>query len=82
MSVKKIEKQGNKLRIELEIEISADSMLQSEENIEQVLNATGVVASEIALSSFDTDGSPIESEGIVMTSKGRQKKSIKVSGAK
>jgi hypothetical protein len=82
MSVKKIEKQGNKLRIELEIELSADSMLQSEENIEQVLNATGVAASEIALSSFDTDGSPIESAGRVMTSKGQQKKSIKVSGGK
>ncbi|MEM9848415.1 MAG: hypothetical protein AAF847_11035 [Bacteroidota bacterium] len=74
MGVKKIEKQGNKLRIELEIEISPDSMLKSEENIETVLNATGVAASELALSEFDTDGSPIELEGTVLISKGQQKK--------
>ncbi|MEM0992017.1 MAG: hypothetical protein AAGI49_03230 [Bacteroidota bacterium] len=74
MGVKKIEKQGNKLRIELEIEISPDSMLKSEENIETVLNTTGVAASELALSEFDTDGSPIELEGTVLISKGQQKK--------
>lgn len=77
MSIKKIEKLGDELEITIRVKLDKTSMLQSEENIEEALNEAGVLASEHALSEFDTDGRPIEVDGLILTSKGQQKKSTK-----
>ena len=45
-----------------------------EANIQSVLNDAGTIGSGEALKQFDTDGLPIEVEGKMMTSKGKQPK--------
>lgn len=77
MSSKIIKKQGNKIKIEMEIELDSNSMLSSEEQIAKALNEAGLLATEEALELFDADGLPIEKSGKVLTSKGKQKKNIK-----
>ena len=77
MSVKQIKDLGNELEITIRVELDKTSMLKSEELIEKALNEAGVLASQKALENFDTDGSPIELDGRILTSKGQQKKSIK-----
>lgn len=77
MSVKDIKDLGDELELTIRIKLDKSSMLKSEELIERALNEAGVVASEKALENFDTDGSPIEIGGRILTSKGQQKKSIK-----
>src|ERR1700751_1312423 len=47
------------------------SMLDFEENLQQQLNAAGVLATQEALQQFDTDGSPITVGAITLTSKGQ-----------
>ena len=42
-----------------------------------MLNEAGTIASGEALKQLDTDGMPIEVEGKILTSKGKQGKSIK-----
>lgn len=74
MSSKIIKKVGNKLLVELEIELDDSSMLSSEERIQQAVNEMGNLLTGEALEKFDTDGSPIEVNGEKMTSKGRKKK--------
>jgi len=51
------------------------SMLDQENLIQQGINQAGLVATEYALSQFDTDGSPISVEGKKHTSKGTVSKS-------
>ena len=63
--------------MEIEIELDPGSMLNSEEQIAAALNEAGLQATQEALEQFDTDGSPIEVKGEVLTSKGKQKKSTK-----
>ena len=77
MKSKVIKKTGNKLKLEVEIELDSTSMLNSEEQIAKALNEAGLLATEEALELFDTDGSPIELDGQLLTSKGKQKKIIK-----
>ena len=48
-------------------------MLNSEEQIQLALNQAGLLATETALTQFDTDGSPIELDGEQYTSKGKKK---------
>jgi hypothetical protein len=48
-----------------------NSMLESEETIQSVLNEAGTLASGEALKQFDTDGLPIEMAGTTWTSKGQ-----------
>jgi hypothetical protein len=48
-----------------------DSILDTEEAIQQALNQAGVVATEEALTRFDTDGAPIRIGPIKMTSMGK-----------
>jgi len=50
------------------------SFLEMEERIQNSVNEVGLQATLTALSSFDTDGKPIEVSGKRMTSKGKQKK--------
>jgi len=65
---------GNKITLELEIELDPTSMLSSEEQIAKVLAEAGLQATHEALKQFDTDGSPILLNGKVLTSKGKEKK--------
>ena len=78
MKSKVISKTGNKLKIEMEIELDPTSMLNSEDQIAKALNDAGLLATGEALELFDANGSPIELKGRVMTSKGKQKKTTKV----
>lgn len=75
MQSKIIKKNGKELTLEVKILLDPNSMLNSEEQIQNSLNEAGVLAIQTALSQFDTDGSPIEVKGKKYTSKG-QKKSL------
>ena len=55
MAVKIIRKEGKKLIIEITIDLE-DSMLDSEEAIQAVVNEAGTLATEEALKQFDTQG--------------------------
>lgn len=77
MSVYQIKDLGEEIEMTIRVKVDKTSMLRSEELLEAALNEAGVAASEIVLENFDTDGSPIEVEGKILTSKGKQKKSIK-----
>jgi len=71
-----IKKEGNKITLQLEIELDPNSMLNSEEQIAEALNEAGIKASKEALEQFDSDGLPIEINSQVFTSKGKVKKNI------
>jgi len=61
--------------VSIEVKIPYGStMLSTEENIQQCLNEAGKLATECALSRYDTDGSPIEVAKIRHTSKGLSSK--------
>lgn len=77
MSSKLIKKDGNKITLQIEIELDPTSMLNSEEQIAKALNAAGMQATQNALRQFDTDGNPIAVGGEKLTSKGQEKKSTK-----
>jgi len=62
MAAKIIRKEGKKLIIEITIDLE-DSMLDSEEAIQAVVNEAGTLATEEALKQFDTQGEAIEIEG-------------------
>jgi len=68
-----IKKEGNKLTLKVEVILDPNSMLNSEEQIQLALNQAGLLATETALSQFDTDGSTIELNGAKYTSKGKKK---------
>jgi len=74
MQSKIIKRTDNKLTLEVEIMLDPNSMLNSEEQIQLALNDAGLLATDTALSQFDTDGSAIELEGKKYTSKGKKKK--------
>ena len=78
MESKIIKQEGNKLTIQVEIELDSTSMLNSEEQIAKALNSAGIQATKKALEQFDTDGSPIDVEGETLTSKGKEKKKYQV----
>ena len=63
--------------MELEIELDPNSMLGSEEQIEQAINEAANQITGIALEQFDTDGSPIQVGAEKLTSKGAGKKSTR-----
>jgi hypothetical protein len=62
MAAKIIRKEGKKLIIEITIDLE-DSMLDSEEAIQAVVNEAGSLATEEALKQFDTQGEAIEIAG-------------------
>ena len=62
MSVSLLSVEGNKVKLTVEITLGG-GMLDSEEGIQEALNAAGRVATEQALKRFDTDGSAIVREG-------------------
>ena len=77
MSSRIIKEQGNKITLQLEVELDPKSMLNSEEQIAKALNEAGLKFTEKALEQFDTDGSPIDVGGKVLRSKGQEKKTTK-----
>lgn len=74
MSAKIISQKGGKLTLQVEIDLDSTSMLKAENQIQTVLNELGCIATEQALSKFDTDGGAIEVNGERLTSKGQEKK--------
>ena len=77
MSSKIIKRKGNKVTLQLEVELDPTSMLQSEEQIQAAINEAANTITAEALKQFDTDGSAIELAGQKLTSKGREKKSTR-----
>ena len=73
MEAKIIKKESKRITIELTIELE-DEMLSSEEAILRGVNEAGLLATEYALSQFDTDGAPIKMEDKKYTSKGQLSK--------
>ena len=73
MKSKIIKKVGNKLTMEVEILLDPTSMLNSEQKIQQSLNSASVLATQTALSQFDSNGSAIELNDEKYTSKGKKK---------
>jgi len=73
MTAKIIGKKGKKLTIEITVDLE-DSMLDSEEAIQESVNKAGALASEEALKQFDTQGQPIEVKGKTLQSKGEEEK--------
>ena len=61
MAAEIVKKNGRKVLIQLELELS-DNMLSSEEAIQQGVNEVGLLSTQYLLSQFDTDGTPIEVE--------------------
>ncbi|KJV06029.1 hypothetical protein VZ94_13900, partial [Methylocucumis oryzae] len=62
MPAKIIRKEGKKLIIEITVDLE-DSMLDSEEAIQAVINEAGNLATEEALKQFDTQGEAMEIDG-------------------
>jgi len=73
MIAKIIRKEGKKLIIEITVDLE-DSMLDSEEAIQEAVNKVGSLATEEALKQFDSQGETIEIEGKQWRSKGKEEK--------
>lgn len=69
MSAEILERTDEYVTIAVKIPFS-DTMLETEESIQALLNEAGAIASGEALQQYDTDGSPIEIAGRLWTSKG------------
>ncbi|MCP3924292.1 MAG: ISKra4 family transposase [Desulfobacterales bacterium] len=70
MKAKIVNQTSKSIKIEVEVPIS-NSMLRTEDDIQKVLNIAGTVMTLHALSTFDTDGSPLEKGKEKFTSKGK-----------
>ena len=70
MEAEIINKSSDSVTIQVTIPLSKD-MLSTEEAIQQGINQAGLLATEYALSQFDTDGTPIEVDKKKHTSKGQ-----------
>ena len=71
MAVELISQERNELKLQLSIDLSG-SMLEMEDKILEAINQIGRVATEQALSNFDTDGSPIIIGSTKYTSKNKR----------
>ena len=69
MDAEIIKSDTKSITIQVTIPIEED-MLETEESIQQAVNKAGLIATEYALSKYDTDGSPIKVEKKKYTSKG------------
>ena len=59
MSVKIISEDGQKLTVQVTVDISG-SMLEAEDKIMEACNALGSLSTKKTLDRFDTDGTPIK----------------------
>ncbi|BET65815.1 hypothetical protein ASA1KI_41950 [Opitutales bacterium ASA1] len=67
----KVEKNGRRVKVSIEVEFAEDAgMLECETAIQDALNQAGCELTVGCLERYDTDGSPIEVEGVKLTSKG------------
>jgi hypothetical protein len=73
MEAKIIKTDAKRISIRIDIELSG-GMLESEEAIQHAVNQAGLLATQYALSQFDTDGSSIDVAGKKHTSKGQLSK--------
>ena len=73
MSPAKVNREGQRVTVEVSVELT-NSMLSTEEAIQQALNEAGTALTGEALQYFDTDGAPIEIGGEVWRTKGQQPK--------
>ena len=73
MSVEIIKREGNKLTVEITVDLEG-SMLEMEEIIQKSVNELGLIETAEALKHFDTTGEVIEIGELKMTSKGQEKK--------
>lgn len=71
MNAKVISRDVDTFTIQISIPYPGRSMLDGEEELQKRLNEAGVVATQVLLEHFDSDGSPIMMAGIKWTSKGR-----------
>jgi hypothetical protein len=78
MSVKITKRTKTSVTMEIEIELDAKSMLNSEEAILDAVNEAGNKATKIALEQFDTDGNRITVNGKNWSSKGKKKRNMKL----
>lgn len=78
MSVKITKRTKTSVTMEIEIELDAKSMLNSEEAILDAVNEAGNKATKIALEQFDTDGNRITVKGKNWSSKGKKKRNMKL----
>jgi hypothetical protein len=69
-----IERTASSIVVQIQISLSANSLLDSEEAIQTALNEAGTIATGAAIEKFDTDGQKIERAGCKWTSKGKQPK--------
>jgi hypothetical protein len=56
------------------------TMLEQEEQIAVAVSKVGLLATELSLKSFDTDGKPIIIDNVKYTSKGEEKKKSNLLG--
>lgn len=73
MSVEIIKREGNKITIEITVDLEG-SMLEMESRIQKSVNELGILETAEALKQFDTTGEVIKIGGLKMTSKGQEKK--------
>lgn len=71
MSAAIVSETGSELTLRITIKLDPNSMLTSEENIRESLNAAGCLATSKALAQFDTDGTPIVIGNTKLTSRGK-----------
>jgi len=73
MEAKIIKTEARRITIQMTIDLE-EEMLDTEEAIQRGVNQAGLLATQYALSQFDTDGSPIKVENKKHTSKGQLSK--------
>ena len=64
-----LKRDGNKLVIEIEMDLFGD-MLSQEEAIQEALNEAGKLATVVAFSNFEEKSSHLEVDGVRLSSKG------------
>lgn len=70
MAVKSVQRTGNKISLNIEIDLDG-SLFEMEEAIEKAVNEVGSIATQQAIERFDTDGSVIKTGNILWWSKGK-----------
>jgi hypothetical protein len=80
--VSMVDTDSNSITIQIKTPLSSKGMLPTEENIQRGMNRAGLLATQYALSQYDTDGSPIRYAGEKYTGKGYQPKICQCPSAK
>ena len=73
-----IKQEGSEMVIRISMDKIVGDFLSQEEQVQELLNRVGCEMVKGLLKSYDTDGGSIEVEGKVYTSKGCEKKSMRL----